>query len=264
MPDGPTDGWLPVDERSPEPAQPTPAPAAAPPVPPPIPSPPAPPAPAPYRDAGGLATALVVLAAIQVAIRALDVLAAVLQRPALDHLDNAVSVVGAPTFIALAILTPIWLARAYRNAAALTGPVDGTGSGWLAGAWFIPVVGGFLAYRPLTRVWDRTPGNGASHVAPAVWAIGWSLAWCADVAVAIAAGAKAVRLHVLDPNLTQEQRRAIVDQATQAYAPWPLFAALLVVAGSGMLVTVRRIQASQAERARAASAAWPTAPSGPS
>jgi hypothetical protein len=79
--------------------------------------------------------------------------------------------VGFGSFVALAILFGIWLSRAYDYVAAKQ-PLA-TGKGFTVGAWYIPVLGPFLALGPMSRLWRSGPG-GSNIAAP--WALLYGLA----------------------------------------------------------------------------------------
>ncbi|MFO1532210.1 MAG: hypothetical protein ABR562_00705 [Thermoplasmatota archaeon] len=183
-----------------------------------------------------------------------------------DLLSLILSWTGIGLFIALAIVFGIWMARACTNATALTGRLPGS-VGWAVGSWYIPIVGGFLAARPLTRLWERGPGG--SKVRPLAWAIlfalhqvaatiGFLVIFFTIFSQALDAGFA----HAGDPDYQPSQDPsfvAIFDGVGSNYIV--LSSVLLVVyalAAGFMIATVNAIQTAQ-QRLAAALPAWPVA-----
>jgi hypothetical protein len=169
--------------------------------------------------------------------------------------DNLLVFLTLGLFVALAIMTPIWLARTHRNAETLSGEALKGSSGWTAGAWFIPLVGGALAAQPVARIWKRSVGGGPW---PAyAWAILWSAFQVIFVLVlVVSAVVTADKLRERGgPPLPDAEMKAIGAEIAQVAAPLlHLSTAAEALSGLAMAWTVWTIAKAQRSQARTGSA----------
>lgn len=160
-------------------------------------------------------------------------------------------------FIALAIVFGFWMARVHTNAAVLTGPLPDS-TGWAVGAWYIPLVGGFLALGPLRRLWARGPGGPAGL--PTAWAVLFALYQIISVftAVVVAFMVFASILEYSGPAGPDAFENFFMEKMLiPSLVPYAIF----LVAGACMFLAVTAIQSSQSAAATrmARAPTWPAA-----
>jgi hypothetical protein len=159
-------------------------------MPPPLPS---------YQDARGLGRTLILLVPVYLLTGLASQAVLFALAPQLDPSTEGTSIatvaglailmmvlaiVSVATFIALAVIFGIWMARVHGNTEALTGSKLPKGMAWTVAAWYIPLVGGFLAAAPLLDLWRRGPGGPVGK--PLGWAILFGVSHVLSLAGAIA------------------------------------------------------------------------------
>lgn len=219
-----------------------------------------------YQDAGSLATWLVILVSSLLVFSALEIgfgwlVMGTLEQQLRDGMAGDVTPMAVVAdlvgflrlalFVAAAIVFGFWMARTHRNAFALTGQPLRHSTVWTVGSWYIPVVGGFLAVRPLVGVWQRAPGGSSAKAL--AWAITFSAQQVATVIVTIVAvawGALSIFSLVASGGVGQEPSAGEVagvvgDLIFVMLVAQTALAILYAVAGILMVASVRAIQAGQ-------------------
>jgi len=159
--------------------------------------------------------------------------------------NNPLSPVSFLLFVALAILTPFWAVRAHRNAQVMSGAPLKSSAGWTAGAWFIPVAGGFLAAGPMAQVLERSRAPSKSM------GMGWGIAWSVYQVVAVVAFLVLFvtlfgQVFSLGPNPSASELDAAGQDLLQSALPWQLaMSAFQAVAAVFMALTVIAVKKAQ-------------------
>lgn len=154
-------------------------------------------------------------------------------------------------FVALAILTPIWVGRVHRNAQAFASQLLPSSSAWSAGAWFIPLVGGALAAKPMARILQDS-GVPSPRIALA-WGYSWSAYQaCAVVVVGVMFALMLKLFFALGSNPSAaELQRAATALESQILPLQAIHLAFVTVAAGLMAWTVFALHAAQARAALA-------------
>lgn len=159
-------------------------------------------------------------------------------------------------FVTLAIVFGIWLARAHGNAEALTGSKLPKGMAWTVGAWYIPIVGGFLAVGPIRDLWRRGPGGPVGK--PIAWAVLFSVAYLVNIAGSIAAFIISFGA-ALETVGSGDRFTAGTGTHPVSLAAGLAFTLVLTVSGICMWLSVQAIQRWQENAAGRAGSPFPSA-----
>lgn len=123
-------------------------------------------------------------------------------------LASVVGVVQGGVTIATAVLFIVWFYRAYANLGALGAGELRYGTGWAAGAWFVPILNLFRPKQIADDIWRASdpelgePGAWRSGPVPVVYGVWWTawLAWIiGGTAVAVATWVTADSIFTIRP-----------------------------------------------------------------
>jgi hypothetical protein len=88
------------------------------------------------------------------------------------------------SYVAAAIVIPMWCHRVYRNLPALGAQRLRFSLGWAAGAWFVPIMWLWRPYEVLREVWQNSRPKGESRTLLKIYWTAWLIAnWVAVGAV---------------------------------------------------------------------------------
>src|SRR5205085_6640413 len=143
----------------------------------------------PLRRTSGLATALVALVAVQIALITAEIVARYVQvdilrelqangavtQHTLDRADGWVSgtvAVDGLAFVATIVIWCIWQHHAQANAVVLSGGGLRFTPGWAVGWWFMPVANLWKPFQTVRELWKASHGGGWRTIA--TWSLlGW-------------------------------------------------------------------------------------------